>query len=231
MLAVFSPCVTLNIVSFLNQSRLQRSRSFRSDQVKDGNGITAILQEQGTSVGHMICAKALDALASLPDREGQDADARKAYAQAYFSEFEGDTETWVMIDPDQYPDSWQNKDGTCKYRRPYCRLMRNLYGHPLAGLYWEKHCDRAIKACGFKPIQGWECLYYHPTDKMYLSVYVDDFKLAGKKENIPKTWAALKQFLNLDPPTPFHNSVYLGCCQYEYHVTDDEIRIQEDYVF
>ena len=99
----------------------------------------------------MICAKALDALASLHGWEGQDADARKAYTQAHLSEFEGDTETCIAIDPDQYPDSWKNKDGTCKYRRPYFRLVRNLYGHPLAGLYWEKHCHKKLLKCGFGP--------------------------------------------------------------------------------
>ena len=78
---------------------------FGGDQLKDENGVQAIFQEQGTSASHMICAKALDAIARLQGWEGQDAGARKAYTQAYLSEFEGDTETWIMIDPDQCPDS------------------------------------------------------------------------------------------------------------------------------
>ena len=28
----------------------------------------------------------------------------------------------------------------------------NLYGHPLAGLYWEKHCHDRLKNLGWEPV-------------------------------------------------------------------------------
>ena len=143
---------------------------FGGNNVTDENCIQAVYQEQGTSASHMICAKFLDALARLPGYNGEDSDAQKAYTQVMLADFEGNTETWIELPVDQWPKSWHGK-----YKRPIVRLLRNLYGHPLAGLYWEKHCHRAITACGFLPVQGWECLYKHQQKKLYLSVYVDDF--------------------------------------------------------
>ena len=61
-----------------------------------------------------------------------------------------------------------------------------MYGHPLAGLYWERHCTQALTDLGFEKVKGWECLYEHPEERLFLSVYVDDFKMAGAKENIKK---------------------------------------------
>ena len=56
---------------------------FGGNQIKDENGIQAVFAEQGTSASHMICAKFLDAVARLPGYAGEDADAQKAYTQAY----------------------------------------------------------------------------------------------------------------------------------------------------
>ena len=118
----------------------------------------------------------LDALSRIPGYDGQNADAFKAYTQAALADFEGDTETWVELPQERWPNSWF-KDGDRRkeplYIRPVVRLLRNLYGHPLAGLWWEKHCDAKIVKCGFEKVQGWECLYIHPTLKAFLSVYVD----------------------------------------------------------
>ncbi len=91
----------------------------------------------------------------------------KLIHKPFLSELEGNTETWVEIPEDQWPQWWRGK-----FKRPCVRLLRNLYGHPLAGLFWEKHCNKAIQACGFTPVQGWEC---HHQLKVLLSVYVDDF--------------------------------------------------------
>ena len=35
---------------------------------------------------------------------------------------------------------------------------------------------------------GWECMFYHVELQVILSVYVDDFKMAGKQENMSKAW-------------------------------------------
>jgi hypothetical protein len=116
-----------------------------------------------------------------------------AYTQA---EFQGE-ETRVSMPKDRWPKAWIGK-----YHNPVVRLHLNLYGHPLAGLYWEKHCKSAILKCGFRPVTGWECLYENPTEQLYLSVYVDDFKMAGNAAALTKMWAKLGKFLDLEPPMP-----------------------------
>ena len=128
--------------------------------MRDANNMQAGFAEHATSASHMVCAKFLDALARTPGCSGQDADACKAYTQALLKDFEGNTETWIELPSEMWKPSWKG------IHRPHVRLKRNLYGHPLAGLYWEQHCHRAILACGFKPIQGWECMYKHAESKI-----------------------------------------------------------------
>ena len=46
-------------------------------------------------------------------------------------------------------------------------------------------------------------------------MYVDDFKLVVKKQNIDPTWKILMEDVDLGEPTPFLDHVYLGCSQRE----------------
>ena len=46
-----------------------------------------------------------------------------------------------------------------------------------------------------------------------LSVYVDDVKLTGKKQNMSPTWKILMKNVDLGEPTSFLDHVYLGCTQ------------------
>ena len=73
----------------------------------------------------------------------------------------------------------------------------------MSGLYWEKHYSKALLDFGFQCILGWECLYFHPELQVVLSVYVHDFKLAGKTDSLPKAWQLMRdKCLKLDPPEP-----------------------------
>ena len=44
-------------------------------------------------------------------------------------------------------------------------------------------------------------------------MYVDDIKLAGKKQNINPMWKVLDKEVDLGEPTSFLDHVYLGCTQ------------------
>ena len=151
----------------------------------------------------MISMKFLDALARMPGNDGQDADAMSAYTQ---SVLEGPP-TWISLPRDRWPKGWRNM------KRPVVPLRLSLYGHPLAGLYWEKHCQRALLSCGFRPVKGWECLYAHTQMRLFLSIYVDDLKMAGAAASIPKMWKMLSEKIQLEPPTPLEEGTYLGCEQ------------------
>ena len=91
----------------------------------------------------------------------------------------------------------------------------------MSGKYWENHFTEKLKSVGFESIPGWECLFAHQSLKLILSVYVDDFKLVGRAENLPKGWALMeKSGLVLDPPDP--RGDYLGCGQFPIEITPAE---------
>jgi hypothetical protein len=52
-------------------------------------------------------------------------------------------------------------------------------------------------------------MLFHKELGLLISVYVDDFKLAGPRLNIEKGWSLITQLLELDPPQPLN--LYLGC--------------------
>ena len=56
-------------------------------------------------------------------------------------------------------------------------------------------------------------MYKHPQKGLFRSVYVDDLKMAGKKENIKPMWAEVGKHIDLEPAVPFHRSLYLGAMQ------------------
>ena len=54
-----------------------------------------------------------------------------------------------------------------------------------------------------------------------LSVYVDDIKLAGKKQNIDPMWKVLNKEVDLGEPTSFLDHVYLGCTRRQCEISKD----------
>ena len=52
-------------------------------------------------------------------------------------------------------------------------------------------------------------------------MYVDDKKLAGKKQNIDPMWKLLNKEVDLGEPTSFLDHVYLGCTQRQCEISKD----------
>ena len=50
-------------------------------------------------------------------------------------------------------------------------------------------------------------------------MYVDDIKLAGKKQNIDPMWKVLNKEVDLGEPTFFLDHVYLGCTQRQREIS------------
>ncbi len=64
-------------------------------------------------------------------------------------------------------------------------------------------------------------MFYHVELQVILSVYVDDFKMTGKKDNMSKAWELMdKAGLKLDAPQPFGD--YLGCGQAPITLTKEQ---------
>ena len=104
---------------------------------------------------------------------------------------------------------------------PVVPLERNLYGHPLAGPLWERQFEKVLLKHGWEKIPNWECLFVHREKGLFLSVYVDDMKLVGKKQNLDPMWKLLIKEVDLGEPTSFLDHIYLGCTQQQCEMSKD----------
>ena len=93
--------------------------------------------------------------------------------------------------------------------------MLALYGHPDSGGIWEKHCTKQLESVGWKQVlpEIWQSIYYHADLDLLLVIYVDDFKMAGPKDNMQKGWDGINQVLDMDPAEVFGR--YFGCNHHE----------------
>ena len=130
-----------------------------------------MFQELSSCPATMEAAKAADCYGLLEGHVVEQADAEQAYTQSKL----GGTPTWIRLPRERWPKAWANM------RDPVCPLVLALYGHPDAGGYWERHCAAHLRSVGFQDIPNWRSCFWHPRYKVYLNVYVDDFKMAGPK--------------------------------------------------
>ena len=158
----------------------------RGDIVKKDSGSYAVFTEQRFSASQMTAAQIMDIISILPGCDGQAANAISAYTQVKME----DTHKLLKLPKSECPDiliclprhkwpkSWSRMED------PVVPFGRNLYGHPLAVLLWERKFEKILLQHNWEKIPNWECLFVHREKQLFLSVYVDDIKLAGKKNKI-----------------------------------------------
>ena len=98
---------------------------------------------------------------------------------------------WIRLPRHKWPKSWSSMED------PVVLLERNLYGHPLAGLLWERQFEKILLQHCWENFPNWECLFVHREEGFFVSVYVDDIKLAGKKQNLDPMWKVLNKEIDL----------------------------------
>ena len=189
----------------------------RGDIVKVDSGSYAVFTEQGSSASQMTAAKVMDVKSRLPRCEQQTqyllTPRSKWKMHHHFWKFRSQN---VQIFRFVYHDTNGQKSWS-SMEDPVVPLERNLYGHPLAGLLWERQFEKVLLEHGWEKVPNWECLFVHRWKRkgFFLSVYVDDLKLAGKKQNIDPMSKILMKDVDLGEPTSFFDHVYLGCTQRE----------------
>ena len=128
-------------------------------------------------------------------------------------------DVWIRLPRHKWQKSWSNIED------PVVPLERILYGHPLAGLLWERQFEKVLLGLGWEKVPNWECPFFHRKQGLFLSVYVDDIKTIGRKQNVAPMKKKWMKNVDLDEPTSFFDHVYLGCTQREPNETDvDEYR-------
>ena len=65
----------------------------------------------------------------------------------------------------------------------------------------------------------WPSCYFHDKLKLFLVIYVDDFKLSGPKESLAIGWELLKKKLLLEKPKSIDGESYLGCRNRRFEMT------------
>ena len=155
----------------------------RGDIVKDDSGSYAVFTEQGSSASQMTAAKIMDIISRSPGCDGQAADAVSAKTQVKMEDAHKllkipkseCPDIWIRLPRHKWPKSWSSMED------PVVPLERNLYGHPLAGLLWEKQFEKILLKHGWEKIPNWECLFVHREKGLFLSVCVDDIKIGWKE--------------------------------------------------
>ena len=151
----------------------------------------------------MTTAKVMDVIARVPGCAGHAADAVSVYSQVKMEDAptllkmpkSECPDIWIRLPKYKWPKSWSSMED------PVVPLEHNLYGHPLAGLLWERQFEKVLLEHGWEKVPSEECLFVSRETGLFLSVYVDEIKLAGKKQNIEPMWKILMKDVDLGDPT------------------------------
>ena len=171
----------------------------------------------------MTAAKVMDKISRLPGCAGQAADAVSACTQVKREDAptllkipkSECPDIWIRLPKNKWPKSWSSIED------PVVPLERNLYGHPLAGLLWERQLEKVLLKYGWENVPNCECSIVNREKGLFLSVHVDDIKLAGKKQNIYPMWKIPMNDVYFGESTSFFDHVYLGCTQRESKIGKD----------
>ena len=100
----------------------------------------------------MTAARVMDFISRLPGCAGQAAAAVSAYTQVKMEDASKllkipkseCPDIWIRLPRHKWPKSWSSMED------PFVPLERNLYGHPLAGLNWERQFERILLKYGWR---------------------------------------------------------------------------------
>ena len=166
----------------------------RGDIVKDDSGSYAVFAEQGSSASQMTAAKIMDIISRLPGCDGQAADAISAYTQGKMEDahklnkFQNRSiQTFGFV----YHDTNGQNHG------PVWKTQLFLLSGSCTVILWQDCYKKGNLRKSYCSAVGRRfpigTAYSCTVKKGFLSVYVDDKKLAGKKQNLYPMWKLLNK--------------------------------------
>ena len=87
--------------------------------------------------------------------------------------------------------------------------------------YGKGNFEKILLQHCWEKVPNWECLFVHREKGLFLSMYLNDIKFAGKKQNFDPMWKVLNKEVDLGEPTSFVDHVYLGCTQRQCEISKD----------
>ena len=118
----------------------------------------------------MTAAKVMDIISKLPGCVGQATDAVSAYTQVKMEDApkllklpkSECPDIWIRVPRHKWPKSWSSMED------PVVLLERNLYGHPLAGLLWERQLKNILLKYGWEKVSNLGMLVRAPSKRVIL---------------------------------------------------------------
>ena len=123
--------------------------------MKDDSGCYAVCTKQGSSASQMTAAKIMDIISRLPGCDGQAADAVSAYTQVKMEDAPKiieNSQIGMSTHLDTSTTTQMAKIMVSSMEDPVVSLERNLYGHPLAGLLWERQFEKVLLKHGWEKV-------------------------------------------------------------------------------
>ena len=74
------------------------------------------------------------------------------------------SDIWIRLPRHKWPKSWSSMED------PVVSLERNLFGHPLPGLLWERQFEKVLLEHGWENVPNCECLFVDRQKGLFLSV-------------------------------------------------------------
>ena len=166
---------------------------YRGDIGRDENGIAAVYQDLSASPTTVQGLNHCLAYGLLRGHKVTQADAINAYVQAHLNAAQP---TWIELPLELQPLEWKTK-----YTKPLVLLQKSLYGHPEAGAHWEAHLEKVLKELGAQKVHEFCSMFWFPSTRLLLTVYVDDLTLSGPEGEHQRFWKQLCKRIDLEPPT------------------------------
>ena len=172
---------------------------FRGDIVKDASGSYGVFTEQGSSASQMTAAKVMDIISRLPGCDGQAADAVSDETQVK----KEDAPKLLKNPKSECPDIW--------IRLPRNKWPKSCPVWKTRSFFWSEICTVTFSQDYYGKGNSrkfyWNTVgkkfqienVYSVTQKkgLFLSVYVDDIKLAGKIQHLDPMWKILMKDVDL----------------------------------
>ena len=172
---------------------------YRGDLIRNESDELVLFADTATTPTALVALNIALFYGCMKDCAISCADAIQAFLQAPLED-----ETWVVLPEELWLCSWHQR--FAKGSKLAVRLLKSLYGHPLAGRLWQEHLATRLAALGGVELEQYPSNWVFrrgPNDEhtLLLNAYVDDLTLSGPIWLHEEFWADLRKAVKLEPET------------------------------
>ena len=166
---------------------------FRGDDIRTEDNSLAVLQEARVNPTGITGLNLNLAYGACFGCSSTQSDVVRAYTQSLLKT---QVETWVELPAELTPNEFLH------INKPCVKLIKALYGHPESGWHWDNRFREVVKSLGGIHMDNSPSSFWFPSEKLLLTLYVDDIVLSGPTPNHSPFWQKLRQHLEVEDPSP-----------------------------